>query len=279
MEAGTRAVHGAAGGVGEGSLDLSFRAERELDAPVVWDARAAKATLSVIIPTLNESANIGWVLERVPAVVDEIVLVDGRSTDDTVAVALSVRPDIRVVLERRRGKGAALRAGFAAGRGDYIAMIDADGSMHPEEIELCVERLEDRRRPEHPGRCEFVKGSRFAEGGGSSDISFVRRAGNDVLRRLVNTLYGVEFTDLCYGLCAFRRDSLDALALTSDGFEIETEIAVRAIKAGLRIGEVPSFESPRLNGESNLRAWRDGTRVLRTLLTERLPGPALSRAP
>ncbi len=243
------------------------------------DAGCAQATVSVVIPTLNEAANIGWVLEQIPSVVDEIVLVDGRSTDDTIQVALSVRPDIRVVLERRPGKGAALRAGFAAGQGDYVAMIDADGSMHPSEIELCVELLEDRRRPEHPGRYEFVKGSRFAEGGGSSDISLVRRAGNDALRRLVNALYGVEFTDLCYGLCAFRRDSLDALDLTSDGFEVETEIAVRAIKAGLHIGEVPSFESPRLHGESNLRAWRDGPRVLRTLLSERFrTEPGLSRA-
>ena len=233
------------------------------------DRRRAKAIVSVVIPTLNEAANIGWVLERLPAIVDEVVLVDGRSTDGTVEVARSARPDVHVVLERRPGKGAALRAGFAAARGDYIVMIDADGSMEPGEIELCLRHLEDRRRPQHPGRHEFVKGSRFAEGGGSSDISLVRRAGNDALRRLVNALYGVEFTDLCYGLCAFRRDGLDALALSSDGFEIETEISVRAVKAGLRIGEVASFESERLNGESNLSAWRDGRRVLRTLFRER----------
>ena len=241
------------------------------------DRRRNAATVSLVIPTLNEANNIAWVLQRIPVSVDEVILVDGRSTDGTVEVARGVRPDIRVVIEPRPGKGVALRSGFGAARGDYIVMIDADGSMDPREIEDLVQALEDRRRPAHPGRHEFVKGSRFAEGGGSSDISFVRRAGNDALRRLVNTLYGVEFTDLCYGLCAFRRDGLDALCLRSEGFEIETEISVRAIKAGLRIGEVASYESERLNGTSNLSAWRDGRRVLRTLFRERFAMETLVR--
>jgi hypothetical protein len=101
-------------------------------------------------------------------------------------------------------------------------------------------------------------------------MELVRRLGNGVLRGLVNGLYRTDFTDLCYGFFAFRRNRLDDLALRSDGFEIETELVVRAIKADLRIGEVPSFESPRAYGESNLNTWRDGTRVLRTLLRHRL---------
>jgi glycosyltransferase involved in cell wall biosynthesis len=219
------------------------------------------ATVSLVVPTLDEERNVAWVLERLPAGLDEVILVDGRSTDDTVAVARAVCPDIRVVLERRPGKGAALRAGFAAAHGDYVVMIDADGSMNPSEIPRFVRALD--------AGCDFVKGSRFAAGGGTNDIDLVRRVGNGALRTAVNVLYRAKFSDLCYGFMAFRRDKLAALRLGSDGFEIETEMVVRAVIAGLRIGEVPSFEAERQYGESNLRPWRDGRRVLGTLLSER----------
>jgi glycosyltransferase involved in cell wall biosynthesis len=172
-----------------------------------------------------------------------------------------VRPDIKVVTDGGRGKGDALRTGFAAATGDYIVMIDADGSMDPAEIELFVGGLKNGH--------DVVKGSRFARGGGTTDMSGVRRAGNWCLLWLVNLLYWQLFTDLCYGYCAFRRQALSSLGLKTDGFEIETEIVVRSVKAGLRIGEVPSFESPRRFGHSNLNAWRDGQRVLYTLLRER----------
>jgi glycosyltransferase involved in cell wall biosynthesis len=234
---------------------------------------AAPATrVSVVIPTLNEERNVAWVLERLPDIVDEVILVDGRSTDDTVAVARATRPDIRVVLETTPGKGAALRAGFAAATGDYIVMIDADGSMDPAEILSFVEVLQSG--------CEFVKGSRFVDGGGTADMSLVRKLGNDALRTAVNVLYRTHFTDLCYGFIGFRRDRLDALHLDSQGFEIETEMVARAVIASLRIGEVASFEAERRNGESNLRAWRDGKRALATLLHERfiLPGASVTSA-
>jgi glycosyltransferase involved in cell wall biosynthesis len=217
--------------------------------------------VSVVVPTLNEARNIGWVLERIPSCVDEVIVVDGCSIDDTVAVARRARPDVKVVLEPLRGKGAALRAGFAAASGTYVAMIDADGSMDPGEIELFIATLD--------AGTDFVKGSRFLSGGGTTDMSAIRKLGNWCLREAVNVLYGTCFTDLCYGFMAFRRDRLEALELESDGFEIETEIVARAILAGLSIREVASFESDRHHGESNLSAWRDGRRVLATVLRER----------
>jgi glycosyltransferase involved in cell wall biosynthesis len=229
--------------------------------------------VSVVVPTLNEERNVAWVLERLPALVEEVILVDGRSTDRTVEVARAIRPDIRVVLETQPGKGAALRAGFAAARGDYIVMIDADGSMDPAEIERFVDALQDG--------CDFVKGSRFAEGGGTADMSTVRRWGNGALRGAVNLLYRTDFTDLCYGFIGFRRERLSALRLDSQGFEIETEMIARAVVASLRIGEVASFEAERRYGESNLSAWRDGRRALGTLLRERfiLPKTPLASSP
>jgi glycosyltransferase involved in cell wall biosynthesis len=238
------------------------RADHELRADAVFEAAngARPAGVSVVIPTKNEARNIVWVLERLPDFVSEVIIVDA-SSDDTVAAAKAIRPDIQIVGQKRPGKGAALRAGFAAASGDFVVMLDADGSMDPAEIGRFIDRLQSD--------CDFVKGSRFAFGGGTSDMGLVRRTGNAALRSLLNLLYARDFTDLCYGFCAFRRRGLASLELKADGFEIETEIVVRAVKAGLRIEEVPSFEAPRRHGDSNLNTWRDGRRVLQTLLRER----------
>jgi glycosyltransferase involved in cell wall biosynthesis len=230
-----------------------------------------RPTTTVVVPAKNEARNIGWVLARMPIVVDEIVIVDGDSTDGTVTAARDARPDVRVIGQARPGKGAALRAGFDAALGDYVVMIDADGSMDPAEVGGFVAALD--------AGADMVKGSRFLPTGGTSDMTGVRRAGNGSLLALVNALYGSRFTDLCYGFCAFRREALARLALSSDGFEIETEIVVRAVKERLLIAEIPSFESPRRSGESNLSAWRDGRRVLRTLLRERFELAGPTRAP
>jgi glycosyltransferase involved in cell wall biosynthesis len=215
-------------------------------------------TVSLVIPTKNEAPNISWVLEQVPSYIDEIVLVDGRSTDATVVTARACRPDLRIVAQQKNGKGDALRAGFLAATGDIIVMIDADGSMSPKEISHFVHFLNNG--------FDFVKGSRFMGGGRSLDITPVRRAGNRFLLFLVNRLYGANLTDLCYGFCAFHRRYLPYLDLTTTGFEIETQLTISALKSGLRIAEVPSVEMPRRCGKSNLRTVRDGIRVLRTVL-------------
>ncbi|CAN5650173.1 hypothetical protein BH20ACT21_BH20ACT21_03780 [soil metagenome] len=220
--------------------------------------------VSVVIPTLNEACNISWVLGRLPHWIEEVILIDGRSEDNTVEVAGLACPDIVVVEEPRPGKGAALRAGFARARGDYVVMLDADGSMDPHEIETFVDQLDKG--------FDLVKGSRFILGGGSTDITLLRRLGNHGLRLSVNALYQARFSDLCYGFFAFRRSCLPMLRLRSDGFEIETEILVNALNANLIIGEVASLESSRLNGTSNLRTFRDGARVLRTLTSQRFRG-------
>lgn len=221
-----------------------------------------RQTVSVIIPALNEQRNIGWVLERLPPMIDEVILVDGHSVDQTVAVSRAVRPDIVVVTQNARGKGAALRAGFAAATGDLLVMIDADGSMDPQELHRYVTPLLNGY--------DFVKGSRFLTGGGSSDFTPLRRLGAQAFVRMTNVLFLIRLTDLCYGYCSFRRDCLGALALTALGFDIETELVVHAIKANLRIAEVPSTELPRRHGVSNLHTFRDGQRVLRMLLRERV---------
>jgi glycosyltransferase involved in cell wall biosynthesis len=229
--------------------------------------RSGSATVSVVIPAKNEAENLPSVLSRIPAWVDEIVLVDGDSTDDTVAVARELVPEIIVVKQNRPGKGAALRAGFRASRGEIIVMLDADGSTDPAEIPAFVGAL--------LAGADFVKGSRFLQGGGTDDMEWYRRLGNLGFVTLVKWRFGGKFTDLCYGYNAFWRDVLARMYLEADdGFEIETSMNIQALKARLNIREVASWEARRIHGKSNLRTIPDGWRVLSTIVRLGLAGPA-----
>ncbi|GAA4234878.1 glycosyltransferase involved in cell wall biosynthesis [Streptosporangium album] len=227
---------------------------------------AISPTVSVVVPAMNEAENLPHVFATLPQWIDEIVLVDGNSVDDTVAVAKRLRPNVRIVTQRGKGKGDALSAGFAACTGDIIVMIDADGSTDGREIIQFVGALVTG--------ADFVKGSRYAAGGGSDDLTFSRRAGNKVLTTLVNMIYGTRYSDLCYGYNAFWSRHLEALDLDCEGFEVETLMNIRAAKAGLRVHEVPSHERCRIHGESNLHVVRDGLRVLRTIIREWHQQPA-----
>jgi len=231
--------------------------------------------VSVVIPALNEAKNLPHVFSRLPADVHEVIVVDGHSVDDTIAVARQLRPDVRVVQQTRRGKGNALACGFEAATGDVIAVIDADGSADPGEIPKFVDAL--------LSGADFAKGTRFAVGGGSADITRLRALGNRLLGAVVNLSHGTHYSDLCYGFNVFWQKYVPVLGLDissppsrtgdgrlwGDGFEIETLIHMRVAAEGLRVAEVPSFEHPRIYGVSNLDAFSDGLRVLTTILAER----------
>jgi hypothetical protein len=240
--------------------DRKPRLQEVVQAAEIPRPAPAALTCSVVIPTLNEAGNIVTVLRQLEHF-DDIVLVDGLSDDGTVQLARATRPDITVIERKPRGKGDALRAGFEAANGDVIVIMDADGSMDPGEVAVFMSMI--------AVGFDLVKGSRLACGGGSHDLTLVRQWGNAALCRLANTLFHTQWTDLCYGYLAFRRSCLPRLALTADGFEIESQILGHAALAGLRIAEIPSIEMPRLTGDSHLNARRDGTRILRAMLAAR----------
>jgi glycosyltransferase involved in cell wall biosynthesis len=221
-----------------------------------------RVRVSVVIPTLNEAENLPFVLVRLPAGLHEVIVVDGHSADDTIAVVRRLRPDARIVFQSGHGKGDALAAGFSLCSGDIVVTLDADGSTDAAEIPRFVAAL--------CNGADFVKGSRFVQGGGSSDITRLRRVGNRVLSGLVNNVYGTSYSDLCYGYNAFWRRCLPYMRVDCNGFEVETLINVRIAKAGLVVHEVPSYEQDRIYGRSNLNALRDGMRVLSTIAVERI---------
>jgi glycosyl transferase family 2 len=224
------------------------------------DRRTRQTLVSVVVPAMNEENNIGHVLRRLPPDLHEVILVDGNSKDDTIQAAKEAFPAIRVLTQSGRGKGDAFRTGFAAVTGNLVVMLDADGSADPAEIPRFVEALE--------AGADFAKGSRFLGGGGSDDITPMRRVGNSVLSGTANLLHGTRFTDLCYGYNAFWARCLPFISLDVPGFEVETLINLRIAAAGMKITEVPSYESNRMSGQSNLKTFRDGFRVLGTIMGE-----------
>jgi len=237
-------------------------------------------SISVVIPARDEARNLPGVLAELPGGLHEVILVDGASADDTIGAARRARPDIRVLSQPGRGKGNALACGILAATGEITVTLDADGSADPAEIAEFAAALQ--------AGADFVKGSRYLPGGGSSDLTMLRRAGNGALVLLMNRLYRTAFSDLCYGYNAFWTRCAAALDLEKiaagdpvfgDGFEIETVLAAHAANARLTVAEVPSYERDRRYGESHLNTWRDGRRVLRAILRERRREPARTPRP
>jgi hypothetical protein len=247
---------------------------------------AALPTVSVIIPYLEEEQNLPFVLDELPASLNEVVLVDGQSRDRSADVAREHRPDAVFINQHSAGKGAASIAGLLAATGDIVVLMDADCSMRTSDIDRFVEKLLDG--------ADVVHGSRNLPGGGSSDFTRVRAAGNTGLTRLANLFYGVRWSDLTFGYMAMWRDVVSTLHLGrlidgpanllyspkdgtrnrpsayGHGFEVEVLILCRAARAGLIIEEIPSFEQKRRQGTSSLNALRDGLRVANALFRERI---------
>lgn len=139
-------------------------------------------------------------------------------------------------------------------------MMDADGSHDTKELPRLLEPVLDGYDASH--------GSRFLLGGGSDDFTAFRKLGNKMFVGLVNYIYGSNYTDLCYGYRAFKKEAIEKMTCTTNGFEIETEQSIHVRKAGLKVKEIPSFETRRMHGNSNLNSFKDGWKILDLIVKE-----------
>jgi glycosyltransferase involved in cell wall biosynthesis len=213
--------------------------------------------ISVIIPTLNEEKNLEIVLRSMPRYIDEVIVVDGNSTDDTIAVAKRFKTK---VIKDSEGKGSALIKGMKIAKGDIIITMDADCSNSEKELPLLIEGI-------NVGH-DICMGSRFIAGGGTADMPLYRKLGNKFFVGLVNIFWNQHYTDLCYGYRSFRRGVPEKLNLKSKNFSIETEISIKAAKKGLSVIEVPSFEKKRVHGQGKLRTFSDGFHIMKKIMEE-----------
>lgn len=232
----------------------------------------ADVRVSVVVPALNEAPNLAHVLPRIPIWVHEVLLVDGHSTDDTIAVARQILPNIIIIKQEGYGKGAALRCGFQAATGEIIVHLDADGSTDPIEIPAFVGAL--------LSGADYVKGSRFLQGADTVDMTLLRKIGNNAFVALTNILFGTRFTDITYGYNAVWRCHRNALALEIDNWANEIIGNIRAARNGLRVVEVACFEHERIAGQAKLQTFSAGWQILKAIVRERvvpLPIPMATR--
>jgi len=235
---------------------------------------APRACLSVVVPCYDEQATVAALIGRVLASpwTAEVIVVDDGSRDGTVA-ALETVDDARVRVIRHdvnRGKGAALRTGFAAAGADYVIVQDADLEYDPDEYGTMLEPLES-------GRADVVFGSRFLSGRPHRVLYFWHSLGNRVLTLLSNMFTDLNLTDMetCYK--AFRRDVIQQLTIEEDRFGVEPELTAKLARGGWRIYEVGISYSGRTYEEGKKISWRDGFRALLCIVRYSPPGEQVRR--
>lgn len=216
--------------------------------------------VSLVIPTRNEEGCIGRVLREIPRkFVDEVIVVDGHSTDNTIAEAKKfLKKKDKLIHQSKLGYGAAFMEGFKKVTGDVVIMMDADGSHNPVDIKKIVNKLKTG--------CEFVMASRYAKGGKSDDDTLIRFLGNKIFTWMTNVVHRTNVTDSLYLFSAISTKELNKLKLSSHGFEFCTEIIVKAHKRGLRFAEVPTTERKRYAGKSKVNSIVHGFKILRMIL-------------
>lgn len=218
--------------------------------------------VTVVIPTKNEQRTIGQIVDSARHYGDEVLVVDGHSTDATLEIAR--KAGARTITDGGRGKGDGLRVAISEAPGDILVFIDADGSHDARDIPNLVKPITD-------GKADLVIGSRML--GGSDEFhgeasNWIRTVGSGILTLAINYRWHVRLTDCENGFRAIDRDVARSLNLRSNGFEIEQEMVMKALRKRYRVAEVPSHEYPRISGRSHIKVWRVWHRFLWSLIRD-----------
>jgi len=221
----------------------------------------SRTTVSIVVPAKNEEGIIGEVVDAVKPFGDEVLVMDGHSSDNTAAIAAS--HGARVVRDGRKGKGEALRLALASTTMDIVVFIDADGSHEPKDIPSLV-------APIRAGTADLVIASRGK--GGSDELhgtleQFARYIGSQLIMLAINYRWNVRLTDSQNGFRAVDRRVGLALELRSNLTTIEQEMLMRALKLGYRVSEIASHEYERRWGQSKISVWRSSPAYLWSFFT------------
>ena len=228
------------------------------------DKKREKFLVSVVIPVFNEEKTIGNIVSRTKKTLNkmgdsyEVLVVDDGSSDNSADIAEQQKASVSRVTHR--GKGFALRTGFKYAKGELVITLDADGSHKPEEIPLVLKYLiEDK--------ADFVVGSRFSKFEENKiKIPKINRVGNKLFNKMTRYLTGVDISDSQSGFRAIRASLIKRMKLTSRGYEVESEMLVKALKLNARVKETSISFDQRTVGTSKLDPMRDGIKILYSII-------------
>lgn len=225
-------------------------------------------SVSVVIPVFNEERTIGDVITRTRNTLEkfkipyEILVIDDGSVDRSLEI--SKAKEANVLGETHRGKGYAIRSGFKRAKGNIIVTLDSDGSHKPEEIPLILRGIMENE-------ADFTIGSRFFNAEASkTQIPELNRLGNRIFNSLIGLLTGVKISDSQSGFRAIRSAIIKEMRLNSRGYELESEMLVKALRMGVRVTEIPISFEQRTVGKSRLDPIKDGIRILNSIITSYL---------
>ncbi len=208
--------------------------------------------VTVIVPTKNEAGGIRQVIRQIKPYADEILVIDGHSTDKTVDIVKKM--GIRVIMDQRKGVGAAKRQAISKSSNDIIVLIDADGSHNAKDIPRLV-------KPIKQNKTDLVIASRIKGGSDEFNINLsglIRQAGGDFVGAVINSRFKVTLTDTLCGYRAIRKSVVSKLNLNANDFDIEHEMIIKCLKKGFRVSEISSHEYARGWGVAKLPTFRKG---------------------